>query len=108
EIVLADWPKSPLSDLTVGTPIALTYFEPELRDGKQVESTAKFMFRGFVSMTGPAADPHLTPQFPGITDKLTIRDWNPPFPYDNRRIKLRDDEYWKQHTTTPKAYVTLA
>src|SRR5207249_9218239 len=31
-----------------------------------------------------------------------------PFPYDNKRIKPRDDRYWREHRTTPKAYVTLA
>src|SRR5262249_22071693 len=59
-------------------------------------------------MTGAAADPNLTPAFPGITDKLNIRQWDPPFPYDNTKIKPRDDQYWREHKTTPKAYVTLA
>src|SRR5262249_366789 len=56
---------------------------------------------------GVTGDPDLTPEFPGITDKLGIRDWDPPFPYDNRRVKARDDQYWKDYRTTPKAYVTL-
>src|SRR5262249_35479446 len=45
---------------------------------------------------------------PGVTDKLDIRDWDPPFPYDNRRITTRDEAYWNHYRTTPKAYVTLA
>ena len=38
-------------------------------------------------LTGASADPDLTPEFPGITDKLTLATWDPPFPYDNSRIK---------------------
>ena len=108
EIVLADWADSPLRGLPAGTKITLTYFEPELKDGKQVETQAAFTLRGYVPMTGPANDPNLTPAFPGITDKLSVRDWKPPFEYDNSRIKPRDEKYWREHKTTPKAYVTLA
>jgi ABC-type lipoprotein release transport system permease subunit len=50
----------------------------------------------------------MTPEFPGITDKLGLRDWDPPFPYDNARIGKRDEDYWAKYRTTPKAYVTLA
>src|SRR5207237_8351630 len=64
--------------------------------------------RGLVPIRGPADDPDLTPEFPGITDKLGIRDWNPPFPYDNKRVQKRDEEYWRRYRTTPKAYVSLA
>lgn len=108
EIVLADWADSPLRGLPAGAKITLTYFEPELKDGKQVESKATFTLRGFVPMTGPANDPNLTPAFPGITDKLSVRDWKPPFEYDNSRIRPRDEKYWREHKTTPKAYVRLA
>src|SRR3954469_23651792 len=56
----------------------------------------------------PAGAPDLTPEFPGIPDKLGLRDWDPPFPYDNGRIGQRDEDYWAKWRTTPKAYVTLA
>jgi ABC-type antimicrobial peptide transport system permease subunit len=106
EIILADWKESPLH-AKPGDSIKLTYFEPEL-EGRLVEKTATFHLRGFVPLQGAANDPDLTPEFPGITDKLDIRDWNPPFPYDNKRVKPRDEQYWDEYRTTPKAYVTLA
>ncbi len=31
---------------------------------------------------GLAADPDLTPQMPGVTDQLSIGDWDPPFPFE--------------------------
>jgi ABC-type antimicrobial peptide transport system permease subunit len=105
EIVLADWKDSPLK-VKPGDEVTLEYFEPveggQLRTGK-----ATFRLAGLVPMEGPAADPDLTPEFPGITDKLKIAEWDPPFPYDNKRVKGRDDKFWREHRTTPKAYVTL-
>ncbi len=105
EILLADWKDSPIR-AQPGDSIQLTYFEPE-EQGRLRERTATFRFAGLVPMQGTAADPDLTPEFPGITDKLTIGDWNPPFPYNGKLIQKRDEEYWRQYRTTPKAYVTL-
>src|SRR5262249_24340984 len=67
-----------------------------------------FTLAGTVPLEGVAADPDLSPEFPGITDKLDIRDWDPPFPYHNELIRPRDEHYWDEYRTTPKAYVTLA
>jgi ABC-type lipoprotein release transport system permease subunit len=106
EIVLADWKESPLRTQP-GEKIALKYFEPEI-EGRIQETTATFRLRGVIPLNGAADDPDLTPAFPGITDKLDIRDWNPPFPYDNKRVLPRDEHYWETYRATPKAYVTLA
>lgn len=106
EIVLADWQESPLH-AKPGEQITLKCFPPEEHD-RFKELTATFRLRGSVPIRGAADDPDLTPEFPGITDKLDIRDWNPPFPYDNKRVKKRDEDYWRKYRTTPKAYVTLA
>jgi ABC-type antimicrobial peptide transport system permease subunit len=105
EIILADWKESPLQ-VKPGDEVTLKYFEP-VEGGQLHEKEAMFRLAGLVPMQGPADDPDLTPEFPGITDKLSIADWDPPFPYDNKRIKKRDEDYWKQHRTTPRAYVTL-
>jgi ABC-type antimicrobial peptide transport system permease subunit len=106
EIVLAEWEARPVAPL-IGAAIALTYLHPE-QEGKLAEREAKFKLRATVPLQGPTDDPDLTPEFPGITDKLALAEWNPPFPYDNKRVKKSDEEYWDRHRTTPKAYVTLA
>jgi ABC-type antimicrobial peptide transport system permease subunit len=106
QIVLADWKESPLK-AKAGDEITLTYFAPEYR-GEPKERSVKFRLAGFIPLEGVAADPDLTPEFPGITDKLNLAQWNPPFPYDNSRVQPRDEHYWKEYRTTPKAYVTLA
>jgi ABC-type antimicrobial peptide transport system permease subunit len=105
EIILADWKESPLK-VKPGDEVTLKYFEP-VEGGLLREKEAKFRLAGLVPMQGPADDPDLTPEFPGITDKLSLAAWDPPFPYDNTRVKKRDEDYWNAHRTTPRAYVTL-
>ncbi len=105
EIVLADWQESPLQ-VRPGDKVTLTYFEPG--EGKLKETAATFRLRGLVPLRGAANDPDLTPEFPGITDKLDLREWNPPFPYDNKLVQPADERFWEEYRTTPKAYVTLA
>jgi ABC-type antimicrobial peptide transport system permease subunit len=108
EIVLVDWKESPLG-VRPGDRITLTYFEPEM-EGRLEEKTATFRLHSLMPMDQAwrLNQPELSPEFPGITDKLDIRDWNPPFPYDNTRIQSRDERYWEEYRTTPKAFVTMA
>jgi len=106
EIVLAQWPESPLR-IKMGDQVTLAYYDPDAQ-GKLERRTAKLRLAGLLPLHGPADDPDLTPDFPGITDKLDIGQWeNPPFPYNPRRVKPADEHYWKRYRTTPKAYVTL-
>jgi ABC-type antimicrobial peptide transport system permease subunit len=106
EIVLADWPESPLQAKR-GDKIRLWYYQLD-RHGSLEKKSSIFEVRDKIPMTGAADDPDLTPEFRGITDKLDIRNWeNPPFPYDNRRITAADEHYWNRYRTTPKAYITL-
>jgi ABC-type lipoprotein release transport system permease subunit len=111
QIVLADWQESPLRNCKPGDDVTLLYFPPEHQGGRE-ERSAEFRLAGFVPMVGLAADAELTPEFPGITDKLSLDQWDPPYPFDKARIKQRvtkrDEDFWKQYRTTPKAYVTLA
>src|SRR5205823_9631584 len=77
EIILADWKESPLH-ARPGDPITLSYFEPEI-EGRLREKSVTFRLHSLVPLQGEASDPDVTPEFPGITDKLDIREWNPPF-----------------------------
>jgi ABC-type lipoprotein release transport system permease subunit len=106
EILFAKWHQSPLTAKS-GDEITITYFDPN-QEGQLNEKTVKLRLRGHIDLEGAAADPNISPEFPGITDKLGLRDWDPPFPYDNRRITKRDEDYWAKYRATPKAYVNLA
>ena len=107
EIVLAEWPGSPLTTKP-GDTITLTYYPPEQHGEFKLE-TATFKLAGVIPMTGPAADPGLTPELPGVTDKTNIRDWNPPFPFDNQPHQAaRRATSGTNYRATPRAYVNLA
>jgi ABC-type antimicrobial peptide transport system permease subunit len=105
EIVLVDWKESPLK-VKAGDAVTLSYFKPEI-EGRIEETKTTFHLKAVVPLEGAASDPDLVPPFPGITDKLEISQWDPPFPYDNKRIKPRDERYWREHRATPKAYISL-
>jgi ABC-type antimicrobial peptide transport system permease subunit len=116
ELLLNRWAADDLAAQGVrvepGTPITLTYFEPESTHGEVRERTARFRLAGIVELKGAAADPDLTPELRGVTDEASIRDWDPPFPYDPDRVRSippndQDERYWEAHRATPKAFVSL-
>lgn len=107
EILVVEWENSPLAGVKPGERLTLTYFSPEEETGFR-ELTARFRLASHLPLRGPARDTWLTPQFPGITDRLTIDTWDPPFPFDRTRVREPDEQFWREHRTTPKAYITLA
>jgi len=80
------------------------YWEPS---GSLATRTAKFKLAKILPMTGIAVDRDLTPEYPGITEAQTIGDWDPPFPVDLKKVRPRDEEYWKKYKAAPKAFVSL-
>jgi ABC-type antimicrobial peptide transport system permease subunit len=107
EIALNTWAAEDL-EAKVGDTIRMTYFEPESTHGNVRENTVELRLAAIVAMSGAADDPNLTPTLPGVTDQLSISDWNPPFPFDSERVRPRDEEYWDKYKATPKAFVALA
>ena len=49
----------------------------------------------------------LMPNFPGIVDRDNLRDWNPGIDFDSGRVRDKDEEFWKKHRGTPKAFIAL-
>ncbi len=107
EIALNAWAADRLK-ARLGDTIVLKFFEPESIHGKVHERTAEFRLAAVVQLSGAAADAQFTPTVRGLTDKQSIQDWDPPFPFDARRVHPDDDRYWKQYRATPKAFVSLA
>ncbi len=75
--------------------------------GQLLTRSAGFRLSGVVPMDGPLADRDLAPAYPGITESRTLVDWDPPFPMDLGRIRPRDEDYWEEYRTTPKAFIPL-
>ncbi|MEK6235311.1 MAG: ABC transporter permease, partial [Planctomycetales bacterium] len=108
EIALNDWAAEDLG-IELGAQVTLDYFDPETTHGEVVEKSATFTLKAVVRLEGAAADPSLTPEFPGVTDQLSIGDWDPPFPFDSDRLREdKDEPYWDDHRATPKAFISLA
>ena len=104
-ILLSDWAAPDLM-LETGTTVTLSYYAPSVEDEIE-ERTVDLTLRGTTPLDGVAADPGWTPTYPGITDSLTLRGWDPPFPVDMDRIRERDEEFWDAHRATPKAFISL-
>lgn len=123
QIVLNSWAVDDMAaqgrNITSGDKIELVFFEPESTHGDPQERTAKF----FLGTTAPLAkknetptiitDDHFTPEVPGLTDKESIDNWDPPFPYDASRVRStppnnQDDQFWRDHKGTPKAFISFA
>ncbi len=107
QIALNSWAVGDLG-AKVGDRIRIRYFQPESDDGSVVESETELRLAAIVKLEGAAADPDFTPEVEGVTDQLSIGDWDPPFPFDARVIRDRDEDYWDKHHATPKAFVSLA
>lgn len=105
QATILEFPGSPFQGSTA-TKVTLDFFPAE-HTGDVRETQAKLAISGWVKPQGEILDPDITPEFPGITDKLTLAEWNPPFPYDNRRIKPIDETYWKEFRTIPKVFTSL-
>ena len=85
--------------------VRIAYFIVGDREELTVQETS-FRVRGIVPMEGLAADPDLTPRYPGIGDSPDMASWDPPFPVDLRRIRPADERYWDEFRGTPKAFVS--
>jgi putative ABC transport system permease protein len=106
DLILVDWSESPLRAKR-GDQVTVKYYVPDEKGQLHLQKKV-FTVHSTIPLQGRADDPDLTPQFPGITDKLEMGKWeNPPFPYNPKRIKPADEAYWKRYRTTPKAYVSL-
>jgi hypothetical protein len=102
-IVLNDWTARDLG-AGKGDPLTLEYYVWE-EPGRLLTRSADFRIAAVVPIAGAAADRDLAPVYPGLTEARSLVDWDPPFPFDLRRIRRADEEYWDRYRTTPKAFI---
>jgi ABC-type antimicrobial peptide transport system permease subunit len=102
-IVLNEWAARDLG-VKPGARVTLDYFVWE-DPGRLVTRSSSFELARVLPMAGPAIDRDFAPYYPGITNTENLRDWDPPFPIDLRRIRDVDEAYWRQYRTAPKAFV---
>ena len=105
-IVLNEWAARDLA-VKPGDRVTLDYYIWE-DPGRLTTKSSTFELAAVVPISGLAADRTFAPHYPGITDSDNLRDWDPPFPIDLRRIRDVDEDYWERYRTTPKAFVPEA
>ncbi len=104
-IILNEWAAQDLG-VQPGQAITLEYYL--WNEGGQLETkTADFRLAAITAISGIAADRDLVPRYPGITESQHLSDWDPPFPIDLSRVRKKDEDYWDQYRTTPKAFIPL-
>jgi ABC-type lipoprotein release transport system permease subunit len=105
EIVINQWLADDLG-AKVDDSLDLTYYV--LGPTRQlVEEQRRFKVVRIVPLDGPAKDPNLMPQFPGLADVENCRDWKPGIPVNLDSIRPKDEQYWHDYRGTPKAFITL-
>jgi putative ABC transport system permease protein len=113
EIALNRWAADDLA-AKVGDTVTVNYYEPESAHGvlREHQPPLELRLARIVDLESggqptAAADPHLTPELKGVTDRDSISDWDLPFKLVEK-IRRQDEDYWDQYRTTPKAFVSLA
>lgn len=105
EILINRWLADDLG-AKVGDSIELSYFVLSPMRRLQEEKNV-FKVRDILPMEGPAVDPELMPDYPGLADQENCRDWDSSIPIDLDKVRQRDEDYWDKYWGTPKAFVTL-
>ncbi len=106
EILINQWLADDLQART-GDELRLRYFTVSA-DQRLDERTNLFRIRGIVPLDGIYADRDLMPDFPGVSKAEKTEDWDAGFAIDMKKIRPKDEQYWKERRGTPKAFVTLA
>jgi putative ABC transport system permease protein len=105
EIIINEWLADDLH-VNKGDSITMNYFIMGPLHSLKEES-ARFVVRSVISMKDPLCDPSLMPDFPGMTDAGNCRDWETATPIDMKKIRDKDEKYWKDFRGTPKAFISL-
>lgn len=104
-VVLNRWAADDL-DVSVGDSLALDYYVWE-DEGRLVTRETELRVADIVPIAGAADDQDLAPDYPGITEATDVTDWDPPFEIDLDLIRPKDEDYWDDYRTTPKAFIPL-
>lgn len=105
ELRLNAWAMADLG-AAVGATIELDYYRVDAARRLVVES-AEFRLAGSVEIPGRTTGRELMPDFPGLADAESCRDWEPGTPVDLDAIRDVDETYWEDFGGTPKAFMNL-
>ncbi len=107
EIIINEWLAGQLATRE-GERLAITYYEV-LPSNKFEERSREFTIKRIVSMADLAQEKALVPEFPGLSNVESCKDWKIGMPMDEALLEDKpNEEYWKEHKQTPKALVNLS
>lgn len=107
EAAINDWLANALGT-GPGDTITITYYAV-LPSNRFVERSRDFTVKRVIPVSELALEKELVPEFPGLSDVDSCRDWKIGMPMDETLLKDPANEaYWKQFRQTPKAFITLA
>ena len=107
EIVINEWLAKQL-DTREGERLTVKYYEV-LPSNKFEERAREFTVKRVLSMADFAAEKLLVPEFPGLSNVESCKDWKIGMPMDEELLKDPANEaYWEEFKQTPKALITLA
>lgn len=104
EIVVNEWLASDLG-VKPGDDLQIAYYRADA-GARLLEQTNTFRIRSVVPLRGIHADRTLMPEFPGLTEAESTRDWDAGFDLVHP-IRDQDEAYWKAWRGTPKAFISL-
>ena len=105
EIIVNNWLAKDLA-LHPGDSVGLRYFLMGPMRSLREDST-RFVVGAIVPDRNSLADRGLMPAFPGMSDAGNCRDWETGAPIDLKKIRDKDEQYWKEYRGTPKAFIRL-
>jgi len=104
-IIINSWLAQDLCVKT-GDSLQLKYFIMGQR--RQLsEDSSVFVVSEIRAMQDRIWDPALMPDFPGISKAGSCSKWESGSPVDMKKIRKKDEDYWKQYRGTPKAFISL-
>ncbi len=105
EIVINDWMAKDLK-ADIGDSILLEYYIiGPLRTLE--EESQKFVIKDILPLKLDPEQKALMPDFPGLSDAGSCRDWNAGIPINLDKIRDKDEKYWNTYRGTPKAFISI-
>lgn len=71
------------------------------------EKEASFRVKSITPIFAIPSARSLMPDFPGMADAGSCRDWETGSPIDLSKIRDKDEQYWSDYRGIPKAYISI-
>jgi len=105
EIIINRWLADDL-EVKPGDLLKLRFYRMgPLRTLKEIG--VSFSVKSIVPMNSSLEDRTLMPQFPGMSEAGSCRNWETGAPVDLKKIRDKDEKYWNDWRGTPKGFISL-